>query len=313
MPTITADDVRVPANVAPSARERYVENYLKLTRHTGRVALFAGDQKIEHLNDDFYGEGIPLDDADPEHLFKIAQGAKPGCLAVQLGLAAAYGEDYPDINYLIKLNSKTNLVKSDQRDPASLCLHAVDDVIDVAEGSGLSIVGVGYTIYLGSEYESDMLTEAAQVIHEAHQNGLCVVLWIYPRGAAVKDPKCPHLTAGATGTALCLGADFVKVSYPKVTEGSQAEAFKEATMAAGRTGVIVSGGSSRDVRAFLKDLHEQIHIAGARGNATGRNIHQKPLGEAVRMAKAINAITLGDQDVDSAYRVYQGDVDYYHD
>ena len=313
MPKITADDVRVPANVPPSARERYIENFMKLTRGTGLLALFAGDQKIEHLNADFFGEGIPLDDADPEHLFKIARGAKPGCLAVQLGLAAAYGEDYPDVNYLIKLNSKTNLVKKTQRDPASLCLHAVDDVIDVAEGSGLSIVAVGYTVYLGSEYESDMLTEAAQVIHEAHSNGVCVVLWIYPRGAAVADEKCPHLIAGATGVALCLGADFVKVNYPKVTEGTKAEAFKEAVTAGGRTGVIVSGGSSRDVRGFLQDLHDQIHISGARGNATGRNIHQKPLDEAVRMCKAICSITLGGHDVDFAYRVYQGEVDFDHD
>ena len=313
MATISADDVKVPANVSPGARDRYIENYLKITRGTGRVALFAGDQKIEHLNADFFGEGIPIDDAEPEHLFRIASAAKPGCFAAQLGLVAAYGPDYPDINYLVKLNSKTNLVKVTQRDPASLCLHAVDDVLDVAENSGLSIVGVGYTIYLGSEFESDMLTEAAQVIHEAHSNGLCVVLWIYPRGAAVKDEKCPHLIAGATGTALCLGSDFVKVNYPKVTEGTKAEAFKEAVVAGGRTGVIVSGGSSRDVRAFLQDLHDQIHIAGARGNATGRNIHQKPLDEAIRMCQAINSITLGDHDVDFAHRVYQGEAEYDHD
>ena len=58
MPTITRDQVRVPADVMPEARENYIENYMKATRGTGRLMLFACDQKIEHLNKDFYGEGI---------------------------------------------------------------------------------------------------------------------------------------------------------------------------------------------------------------------------------------------------------------
>lgn len=313
MPTITANDVRVPANVPADVRETYVENVLRITRGSGRLNLFAGDQKIEHLNDDFYGPGIPADDNDPEHLFKVAQAGKPGCFAAQLGLVSAYGPDYPDINYLIKLNSKTHLVPTKQRDPLSLAINTVDDVLDVREASGLRIVGIGYTIYLGSEYEAQMMTEAAQLIHEAHNAGLLAILWIYPRGKAVENETDPHLIAGAGGTALCLGADYVKVSYPKVSSGSAAEAFRETCVAAGRTGVIVSGGSSKDARRFLQDLHEQIHISGAAGNATGRNVHQKPLAEAVRMLHAINAITLGGKDVDFAFKVYQGEATYSHD
>ena len=60
MPTITHDQVRVPADVMPEAREAYIENYLKATRGTGRLMLFACDQKIEHLNKDFYGEALTL-------------------------------------------------------------------------------------------------------------------------------------------------------------------------------------------------------------------------------------------------------------
>lgn len=40
--------------------------------------LFAGDQKVEHLNDDFFGPEVPEDDADPEHLFRIAAQSKIG-------------------------------------------------------------------------------------------------------------------------------------------------------------------------------------------------------------------------------------------
>jgi len=73
--------------------------------------LFAGDQKVEHLNDDFYGEEVPEGDADPEHLFKIASQAKIGVFATQLGLIARYGMDYKNVPYLVKVNSKTNLVE----------------------------------------------------------------------------------------------------------------------------------------------------------------------------------------------------------
>jgi len=42
---------------------------MAITRGSGRLMLFVGDQKVEHLNADFYGEGISPDDSDPEHLF----------------------------------------------------------------------------------------------------------------------------------------------------------------------------------------------------------------------------------------------------
>ena len=58
---------------------------------------------------------------------------------------------------------------------------------------------------------------------------------------------------------------------------------------------------------FLTQLHDQIHIGGACGNATGRNIHQRPLDEALRLCSAISAVTVGDRDVDFAIRVYQGE------
>ena len=116
---IKANDVIVPLDVPKAMREHYIANYLAITRESGRLMLFAGDQKVEHLNSDFYGEGIHPDDNNPEHLFRIASRAKIGVFVTQLGLIARYGMDYPDIHYLVKLNSKTNLVKTSQSDPFS--------------------------------------------------------------------------------------------------------------------------------------------------------------------------------------------------
>jgi class I fructose-bisphosphate aldolase len=310
MPQITPDQVRVPADVLPESKDAYIENYLAATRNTGRLMLFACDQKIEHLNDDFFGEGIHADDNEPEHLFRIADQGVVGVLAAQRGLIANYAMDYPQINYLVKMNSKTHLVKTAQDDPYSPMLYSLDAVIALRD-AGVNIVGVGYTIYLGSEFESTMMAEAGELIAEAHANGLIVVLWIYPRGKAVANEKDADLIAGAAGVALCLGADFVKVNPPKPTESqSSAELLARASLASGRTGLVCAGGSTVDAEKFLTQLWEQIHVGGASGNATGRNIHQRGLDEAVRLTKAISAITLADYDIQEALDVFAGKEDF---
>ncbi|MCL2825881.1 MAG: aldolase [Eggerthellaceae bacterium] len=309
MPKITHNQVKVPVDVMPESRELYIDNYLKATRGTGRLMLYACDQKIEHMNDDFYGEGIDASDAEPEHLFKIGSLGVCGILAGQRGLIAQYAADYPEINYLVKMNSKTNIVPLSQEDPYSPQLYDIDAVLAMRE-AGVNIVGIGYTIYLGSEYESNMMAEAGELVAAAHANGLIVVLWIYPRGKAISAEKDPALIAGAAGVALCLGADFVKVNPPKPAEGSSAEALKVAAMASGRCGLVCAGGSTVDAQTFLSQLYDQIHIGGASGNATGRNIHQRSLDEAVRLTKAISAITLADATVDEALAIFNGEKDF---
>ncbi len=301
------EEIMVPLDVPGQSRHKYLENYLKITRGSGRLMLFAGDQKVEHLNDDFFGPGIDLQDADPEHLFRIAAGAKVGVFATQPGLIARYGMDYPDVPYLVKLNSKTGLVKTSQAEPRSLQWIDLEQISDFSESSGLHILGVGYTLYLGSEHEAEMFRQAAQLVFEAHRRGLVTVLWMYPRGKAVKDEKDPHLIAGAAGVAASLGSDFVKVSYPEKAGHNSAEILKEAVLAAGRTKVVCAGGESIDARSFLQRLHNQIHISGAAGNATGRNVHQRPLAEAVRLCNSIYAITVENASVEMAWKIYQGD------
>lgn len=297
------DNVLVPLDVPEEMREEYVKNYMAITRESGKMMLFAGDQKVEHLNDDFFGEGNHPDDADPEHLFKIAGKANIGVFATQLGLIARYGADYREVPYLVKVNSKSHLVKTDFSDPISVGLWDIEQIVEFKENSGLNILGVGYTIYVGSRFESEMMSEAARLIYEAHQYGLLTVLWIYPRGKAVGDERDSHLIAGAAGVAACLGSDFVKVNYPKAVDGDNADAFKEAILAAGRTGVVCAGGSSTDNEKFLRQLYDQIHVSGAAGNATGRNIHQKSFKDAVKMTNAIYAITVDGKSVEDALKM----------
>lgn len=302
----------IPISVPKDKEKEYKKNYETATRGTGKMMMFAGDQKVEHLNEDFVGKNIPEETADPEHFFRIANKAHIGVFATQFGMLAKYGRDYPDIPYLVKINSKTNIMKEKQQDPFSNRWLKMRSLAEFKRRSKLNIVGVGYTVYLGSAFEADMFGQAARIIYKAHKEGMLAVIWMYPRGKAVRDKDEKnniHLLAGAAGVGLTLGADFVKINYP-YGQGSRkkvAERFREVTTAAGRSKVICVGGSKKDPKSYLRTLHDQINIAGAMGNATGRNIFQRKLDDGVRMANAISAVSLYDHSPDEAYKIYTGE------
>lgn len=295
---------RPPLGIPVDSAKRWTENYHLATQESGRLFLMAGDQKVEHLNDDFVGAGVAADDADPEHLFRIASAAPVGCFAAQMGLISHYGRDYPEIPYLLKLNSKTHLVKTAEQDPLSSQWQRMSQVQDFVRHSGLKVVGVGYTIYPGSAYEAQMFSEAARLIQDAHNMGLLAVIWAYPRGKAVgKREQDPHLIAGAAGLVACLGADFAKVNPPLDDQGGMdARLLGEAVAAAGRTQVICAGGSETDAKTFLQRLHEQIHLGGTQGCATGRNVHQRSQADAIGFCRAIHAMVVHNQDVEEAVK-----------
>jgi len=282
--------INVPLSVPETKKAEYKNNYNLATFGSGNLLLFAGDQKVEHLNDDFFGPKISQEDNNPEHLFKIAAHSRGALLATQLGLIARYGRRYPNIPYLIKLNGKTNIGLGGEKDSSSLWWD-INTIVNFKKQSGLKVVGIGYTIYLGGEYESKMLSEAAEMIYQAHQNGLIAVIWMYPRGKGIKEEDI-HTIAGGAGVAACLNADFVKVKYPYGYKNKKeaAEKFKEVVEAAGDTKVICVGGSLRQVKEMLATTKSQITISKTHGLAIGRNLHQRSLVEAVKLADQLSDI-----------------------
>lgn len=279
----------IPADVSPDKRLAYATMMDRVTYGTGRLFLFAGDQKVEHLHRDFAGPGIDPADGSPEHLFRIAGSAKIGVFAAHLGLISQYGVDHPHVPYLVKMNGKTDIIPTTIKDPHSRDWYDLDQVERFARQSGLLIAGVGYTIYPGSLYEPEMLAAAASLVTEAHARGLMTVIWCYPRGTSVKDEHDPTLIAGMTGLVACMGSDYVKVNPPVAkTSPEAARKLHEAVVAAGRTGVICAGGASTSESDYLKTLTDQLKISGVRGCAVGRNVHQKPLTEAVALCDKIH-------------------------
>lgn len=290
---IAKTDMLIPADVPLTQHAEFGKNYDAITHGTDRLFLFAADHKIEHLDTDFYGLGIDSSAHNPEHIFKIASNAPIGALATQLGLITRYGNQYPGIPYVAKLNSKTNLVPTEARDPVSKQLWNVDDVIALKKQTNLCIAAVGITIYIGSEYENMMLAQAAQTIFQAHQHGLVTIIWVYPRGKAVSnsyghDETDPRLLAGAVGVAACLGADFVKIHPPKPQNGkSQGELLRFIKEAAGNTNIICAGGKQHDPKKLLEEVHEQLTIGGIAGAAIGRNIYQHSMHDAVELCSKL--------------------------
>ncbi len=224
----------------------------------GKVLILAYDHGLEHGPVDF--EPVP-ETMDPERIFELATHDAVTATAVQKGIAEAYYPSYEDdVNLLAKLNGTSNLWMGEYD-------SAVNCSVDYAAELGAD--AVGFTLYGGSNHEVEMAEEFREIQEGAREHDMPVVMWSYPRGQGLKNDTKPDTIAYATRLGLELGADVTKVKYP-----GSAEAMEHACEMAGRTKVIMSGGSKADDREFLETVESAID-AGAAGLAVGRNVFQR--------------------------------------
>lgn len=254
-------------------------NLDKITTN-GRALYLAYDQGMEHGPSDFDDNNV-----DPNYILNI--GVKGGFNAVifQKGIAEKYYPSPPaggsgqaqKIPLILKLNGKTNLIKD--QDPYSPLLCTVEEAL------GLGAVAVGYTIYVGSSFESKMIQEFAEVVREAHGKKIPVIGWMYPRGKSLESKVQREVSAYAARLGLELGADIIKMKYP----GNFAD-LKWMVESAGKTKLVISGGAKETEEEFLV-MTKTAMRAGAIGMAVGRNIWQneKPL----EITKKIKDIIFG--------------------
>lgn len=283
----------IPLDVPSKYHKTFTQNYELITKKTDRLFLFAADHKMEHL-----------DPVLPEHLFKLAAHPEIGAFATHPGLIARYGGHYPAVNFIAKLNGKTNLIPPQQKDPVSRALWSVEQVVTLQKNSGCAIRGVGYTIYLGSEFEEIMLKEAADIVYQAHQNGLIAILWIYPRGKSVQNETSSLSLLGATSVATSLGADFVKIKPPQgIEKAEQAKLLADVVKAAGNTKVIISGGERRDEKTFLSEIYQGLIIGNTSGAAVGRNIYEHDTARASKIIEALSMLIYQNSPLEKALDV----------
>ncbi|TKR26044.1 class I fructose-bisphosphate aldolase [Natronomonas salsuginis] len=247
----------------------------------GKVLILAYDHGLEHGPVDF--EGVP-ESADPERTFEAATHPAVTSVAVQKGIAEAYYPSYEDdVDLLAKLNGTSNLWMGE---PDS----AVNCSVEYAAELGAS--SVGFTVYGGSNHEIEMVEEFREAQEAAREHGMAVVMWSYPRGQGLKNDTKPSTISYAARLALELGADVAKVKHP----GSR-EAMEDAVRMAGRTKVVMSGGSKTSDRAFLESVKQTID-AGGKGLAVGRNVWQRENPE--RILDALEAVIFEEATVDEA-------------
>jgi len=238
----------------------------------GKVMLLAYDQGFEHGPVDFNQRNI-----QPGFIVDLAEKGPFTGVIFQEGVAAHYYNPNQNIIPLVlKLNGKTSYRSGEEPYSPQLCT--------VEKAIQLGAKAVGYTIYVGSEYEAKMMQEFSLIEDQAHAAGLAVIAWMYPRGKKVAGKeKDKETVAYATRLALELNADYVKTYYT-----GDEKSFAWVVKSAGKTGVLAQGGERKNWTQLEADI-KGIMAAGARGVAIGRNIWQapQPLAMAERLAKLV--------------------------
>jgi class I fructose-bisphosphate aldolase len=279
---------------------------------TGYLSILPVDQGIEHsAGASFAANPIYFDAAN---IVKLAIEGGCNAVASTLGVLGACSRRYAHkIPFIMKINHNEFLSYPNSYD--QILFASVDQAFD------MGAVGIGATIYFGSEESKRQLQEITTAFQHAHELGLFTVLWCYMRNAAFKTKdKDYHVAADLTGQANHLGvtieADIIKQKLPENNGGYEALKFGKtdkrvyselttdnpidltryqvANCYMGRAGLINSGGAS----AGASDLNEAVKTAvinkraGGTGLISGRKAFQRPMKEGVQILNAIQEVYL---------------------
>jgi fructose-bisphosphate aldolase, class I len=279
---------------------------------TGYVSILPVDQGIEHSA----GASFAPNPAyfDPENIVKLAIDGGCNAVASTLGVLGAVARKYAHkIPFLLKFNHNEFLSYPNSFDQIRFA--------NIKQAFNMGAMGVGATIYFGSEESKRQLQEVTEMFHQAHELGMFTVLWCYLRNSAFKTKETDyHLAADLTGQANHLGvtieADIIKQKLPETNSGfttlnfgkTHKKVYSDLTSAhpidltryqvancfMGRAGLINSGGAS----AGESDLKEAVKTAvinkraGGMGLISGRKAFQRPVAEGVRLLNAIQDVYL---------------------
>lgn len=286
------------ATLAPGKRARLRRLLFEFGPGNGTLLFLPIDQGIEHGPRDFFPNPASK---DPEYQFQLAAEAGYSALACQIGMAEKYYPDYAgQVPLILKVNGKTDVPPSDQA--LSTVNASVEDAVRLGADA------VGYTMYVGSPRQDEDLLQLRTVRQDCDRFGMPLVIWAYPRGEAI-DKK-----GGAGGfyaidyaarMAMEMGADVVKLNMPKIDpdkdkdapapynemEVDQAEAIRQCVESAGRSLVVLSGGSKTDDDTVIQNTKD-VMDAGGSGVIFGRNVWQREKSEAMEIISQIKETML---------------------
>ncbi|HEY7050417.1 MAG TPA: hypothetical protein VH373_24595 [Jatrophihabitantaceae bacterium] len=259
----------------------------------GTAMFLPYDQGLEHGPRDFFANPSA---SDPRYVIKLAQEGGFNGIVVQVGLAEKFYWDYAgEIPLVLKLNGKTDIP------PDAEALSPLNATVEDAVRLGAD--AVGYTLYVGTPAQTVDFEQYRCVRQDAVRLGMPLIVWAYPRGAAIEAKggrDSFYAVDYAARTASELGADIVKVNFPhpeRITavkepyeqDFTSQQAIDAVVRSANRTLVLVSGGSKASDDAML-DKARQSMAAGATGLIFGRNVWQRPHDESLRFVDALRKI-----------------------
>jgi len=304
-------------NVQVMKNLEWVFNHGRLAG-TGYLSVLPVDQGIEHSagasfapNPDYF---------DSENIIKLALEAGSNAVATTMGVLASISRKYAHkLPFIAKINHNELLTYPNKFDQIMFG--------SVEEAWNFGAVGIGATIYFGSEESNRQIVEVAQAFERAHELGMFTVLWCYLRNNDFKkDGVDYHVAADLTGQANHLGvtlqADIIKQKLPETNNGFKAIGFGKtnekvysdlttdhpidltryqvASNYMGRSGLINSGGASGS-NDFADAIYTAIvsKRAGGMGLIVGRKSFQRPLKDGVKLLNAIQVVYLN-KEIDIA-------------
>ena len=280
--------------------------------NTGYCNIFPVDQGIEHSAGASFAPNPVY--FDPENIIKLA--VESGCNGVvsTFGVLGIMSRKYAHkIPFIVKINHNEFLSYPNTYDQTMFG--------KVKSAWNMGAVGIGATIYWGSEESRKQLKEVSEAFELAHELGMITILWCYTRNSAfVVNGVDYHTSADFTGQANHLGvtiqADIIKQKLPTNNGGYLATKHGKTSKLVyeklttdhpvdlcryqvincymGRVGLINSGGESKGASDLADAVTTAVvnKRAGGMGLILGRKAFQRPMKEGIEMLQDIMDVYL---------------------
>src|SRR6266550_3608189 len=248
---------------------------------TGYVSILPVDQGIEHSAGASFAPNPQY--FDPDNIVKLA--IEGGCngVASTFGVLGVVARKYAHkIPFIVKINHNELLTLPNKFDQVLFGT--------VKEAKNMGAVGIGATIYFGSEESTRQITEISAAFAQAHELGMATILWCYLRNSGFKTPEGDmHASADLTGQANHLGvtiqADIIKQKLPE-RNGGYAAVEKQLGKSYGKTSKLIYEKLTTDNPIDLVRYQVANCYLGRCGliNSGGESKGASDLAEAVRTA-----------------------------
>ena len=272
-------------------------NLYKLLNHgalagTGKMIILPVDQGFEHGPEKSFAKN-PLA-YNPEYHFSLAIDAKLNAFAAPIGMLRAGASKFAgQIPLILKVNHSNFYNKSlDQA-----VIATVEDALE------LGCIGIGFTIYPGSDNFLHMLEELEKISTQARKYGLITVVWSYARGADLNkdDETAMDVISYSAHMACLVGAHVIKVKLPtsyikdKSIEKSYSGDLNNLSNRVanivkscfdGKRLIVFSGGATKNDTELYDEI-VAVKCGGGNGSIIGRNSFQRKKEDAISLLNNI--------------------------